>query len=444
MLGLICSLIGCGQVRPTPPAGCIAPAYKLLPSPFDPSGMGEVDPASPRPLGAALNESLEAGRNSGIGGDQRVLLLSGGSQHGSFGAGLFKGMGEFPDYQVVTGVSTGALQSTFIFLANRPVPGGRVYPAYMGQQQDFGQPGTSNLMDLALAYRVSNERDLMKVGSMGLAGALFNGSAANFGPLREALMGLISAETIKAVADEGDLGRKLLVGVANVDDGYGYAIDLTMLAEQAVENQNFDAARRCYVEALLASSSVPPGVPPVSLSLGVIRSDETLDTPQSDMFIDGGARYGVFFSQLHGSVAQNQATDLDLIVNGFLYGKPWLDGEGERRQKWNALELALRAVSMMENQVYRLSVGDAQRWAVDHGRLRMAFISNEDLQTLTTEPLEWRYRDKTCAEWKAADKAEFDPMEFYPNYMKCMVDYGEHRGRQDAWNRVVEPAEEEE
>jgi predicted acylesterase/phospholipase RssA len=439
MLGLLCSLIGCGHTRPNPPPGCIAPAYKLLPSPFDPRGMGEVDPAAPMPLGQVLGPLLEAGRSGGLGAQSRVLLLSGGSQHGSFGAGLFKGMPQVSDYEVVTGVSTGALQSTFVFLANRPVPADRAYPEYMRSQGSFGSPGQSSLTDLALAYRIEAEGDLLKVGRLGLAGALFSGSAADFGPLRRALLGLISPDTVRAIAGEGDAGRKLLVGVADLDDGYGYAIDLTMLAQQAVAQQNIEAARHCYVEALIASSSVPPGVPPVSLNIGVIRSDGQLDLPRTDMFMDGGARYGVFFSQLHDSVASDGGSDLDLVVNGFLYGKPWTDKEGERVGKWNAVSLALRAVDLMENQVYRLSIGEAQRWAVDHGSLRMAFISNEDLQHVTTPPLDWRYNGQTCTAWKAADRETFKPMEFYPNYMKCIVDYGQHRGAEDPWNRVVGP-----
>ncbi len=439
MLGLLCSLIGCGHTRPNPPPGCVAPAYKLLPSPFDPRGMGEVDLASPMPLGQVLAPLLEAGRSGGFGAQSHVLLLSGGSQHGSFGAGLFKGMSQVSDYEVVTGVSTGALQSTFVFLANRPVPTDRVYPDYMRNQGSFGQAGQSNLTDLALAYRIDAEGDLMKVGRLGLAGALFNGSAADFGPLRRTLLGIISPGTIIAVGKEGDAGRKLLVGAADLDDGYGYAIDLTMLAQLAVAQNNIEAARHCYVEALIASSSVPPGVPPVSLNIGVIRSDGTLDTPRTDMFMDGGARYGVFFSQLHESVARDGGSDLDLIVNGFLYGKPWADKDGERVEKWNAISLALRAVDLMENQVYRLSIGDAERWAVEHGSLRMAFISNENLQHITTPPLDWRYNGKTCTEWKAADREAFKPMEFYPNYMKCVVDYGQHRGADDAWNKVVGP-----
>lgn len=438
MLGLLCSLIGCGQVRPTPPAGYVIPAYKLLPSKFDPRGLGEVKPDDPKPLEEDLLELLGRKRAGGFGARAQVLLLSGGSQHGSFGAGLFKAMPAVPDYDIVTGVSTGSLQSTFVFLANRPVPADRVYPEYMRRQGDFGQPGQSHLTDLALAYRVESEKDLMKVGGMGLAGALFNGSAAKFGPLRKTLFDLISEGTLRAVAQEAANGRKLLAGVADVDDGYGYAIDLTQIATDAVASGNFTAARHAYVEALVASSSVPPGVPPVSLTFNVITR-EGRGPPRTDMFIDGGARYGVFFSQMHNSISLDGGTDMDLIVNGFLYGKEWTGKDGQRVEKWNALTLALRAVSLMENQVYRLSVGDAQRWAVDNGRLRMAFISNENLQVLKTQPLDWSYRGKTCAEWKLSDAKEFKPMEFYPNYMKCVVDYGEHRGRQDAWNKVIAP-----
>jgi predicted acylesterase/phospholipase RssA len=438
MLGFLCSLIGCGQVRPTPPPGYVIPAYKLLPSKFDPGGLGEVSPSDPKPLEEDLVELLGRKRAGGFGAKARVLLLSGGSQHGSFGAGLFKGMPAVPDYDIVTGISTGSLQSTFLFLANRPVPADRVYPDFMRRQGDFGQPGQSNITDLALAYRVENEKDLMKVGSLGLAGALFSGSASNFAPLRKALFGLISEGTLRAIAQEAANGRKLLAGVADVDDGYGYAIDLTQIAVDAVASGNFTDARHGYVEAMIASSSVPPGVPPVSLTFSVITR-EGRSAPRSDMFIDGGARYGVFFSQMHNSISLDGGTDMDLIVNGFLYGKEWTGKDGERVEKWNALTLALRAVNLMENQVYRLSVGDAQRWAVDNGRLRMAFIANEELQHLTTPPLEWSYRGKTCAEWKLSDAKEFKPLEFFPNYMKCMVDYGEHRGRQDPWNKDIPP-----
>ena len=50
-----------------------------------------------------------------------ILVLSGGGQNGAYGAGLLKGWSDCsvrprPVFDVVTGISTGALISTFVFL----------------------------------------------------------------------------------------------------------------------------------------------------------------------------------------------------------------------------------------------------------------------------------------------------------------------------------------
>ena len=48
-----------------------------------------------------------------------ILVLTGGGSRGAYGAGILCGWtvaGSRPDFRVVTGVSTGALQSTFAFL----------------------------------------------------------------------------------------------------------------------------------------------------------------------------------------------------------------------------------------------------------------------------------------------------------------------------------------
>ena len=93
---------------------------------------------------------------------------------------------------------------------------------------------------------------------------------------------------------------------------------------------------------------------------------------------------------------------------------------------------------MMENQVYRLSVGDAEQWAVDNGTLRMAFISNEKLRVMTGDPDQWVYDGRTCAAASAADAAS-KPIQFHPKYMRCLIDYGQKRGAQDPWNKVLPP-----
>ena len=49
----------------------------------------------------------------------QILELSGGGAHGAFGAGFLAGWSEtgaYPEFDIVTGVSTGALMSTFAFL----------------------------------------------------------------------------------------------------------------------------------------------------------------------------------------------------------------------------------------------------------------------------------------------------------------------------------------
>jgi hypothetical protein len=92
----------------------------------------------------------------------------------------------------------------------------------------------------------------------------------------------------------------------------------------------------------------------------------------------------------------------------------------------------------MENQVYRLSVGDAEQWAVDNGTLRMAFISNEKLRVMTGDPDQWVYDGRTCAAASAADAAS-KPIQFHPKYMRCLIDYGQKRGERDPWNKVLPP-----
>lgn len=55
------------------------------------------------------------------GHDFSVLALSGGGEHGAFGAGLLNGWsdtGRRPSFSIVTGISTGALMAPFAFLGS--------------------------------------------------------------------------------------------------------------------------------------------------------------------------------------------------------------------------------------------------------------------------------------------------------------------------------------
>ncbi|WP_374943243.1 patatin-like phospholipase family protein [Sphingomonas sp.] len=390
--------------------------------------------ASSRDFESVLNASMSAPAptRAGLVGTTRpsVLILSGGSQHGAFGAGFFAGMPQIPEYKLVTAVSTGALQSTFLFLANQPVPSDRIYPAYF--HDAAGTPHT-NTGDLALAYSIEREGDLLDVGGFGQIGGVVRGSIADFAPLRRVLHGLLSPETLRAVgatyrADPHE-GRRLLVGVTDVNDGAGYAIDLTELANRLVRGaQPYASVRDCYVDALIASSSVPLAASPVTLEA---RADD--GTTTRHLYIDGGARFGVFWSQLGDVLAGTMDPEVTLIVNGALYGKPWLDKAGEPRTEWSSLTLGLRAVDILENQVYRFSVENVTRIASGNGTVKMAFISNQNLPG-AVEPQDFVFDGKSCRDWTAVDNLA-KPTEFHPRYMRCLLEYGRARGRVLAWNR---------
>lgn len=453
----LAALGACGQVRPLPPSPlCSVTAYKLLPNIYDPrllkapSNLEALAGTGPTPttFGEALARRMQVRDSITHAARRQVLVLSGGSQHGAFGAGFFRGLeatGGIPDYDIVTAVSSGALQSTLVFLANREEPADRReepphrshFPAYQYDDRGLGKPGVSNIGDLALAYAIGEEGDIFDVGSLGYVGAALHGSIGNFRPLRSLVGAIITPDTITAVAKEAKAGRSLFVGVTDADDGYGYAVDMTKLALDGVESHDIAGARNCYIETLVASSTVPPGVPPVALTRAALTGEKG---PTTDLYLDGGARFGVFFQQLGDIVAADKPADMTLIVNGFLYGDPWLDKKTQARPvKWSVDSFGLRAIGILQNQVYRLSIADAEEWAVKNGTLKMAFISKENLGKMTTEPRDWIYPadGPSCGAAKAMDARRFKPEEFYPTYMRCIIDYGEQRARRDPWNKQL-------
>jgi hypothetical protein len=452
-LSLLAALIGaallsaCSVPRPAARLGCAFAATPIRVSEIDahsitlpqlrgiaphvtPGGFAEV-------IRAAANRAPTTASLQGAPGPDHYLILSGGSQHGAFGAGFFYGMaqhGGIPTYKVVTGVSTGALQSTFLFLANQPTGGGN-YGWVDGPMAGTIPPGQSNAGDLVLAYSIAAERDLLKpTGSGGLLAALRNGSTDTFAPLRARLEAAITPQLLREVAAQYDAGRSLFVGVGDADDGIGYAIDLTQLAHRVLTpGADVTQIQGCYIDALLASSSVPPGVPPVSMHL------TGSDADPADMVVDGGTRDGVFVQEaLSGLAARDAGVEVTVIVNGVLYQGPWLEN-GQRLQKWSVLSLALRSVDMLENQVYRFSVARAEQFGIANGGLLMAYISPENLAPGAEQPGQHLFRGKTCDAWSQIDSAA-GAQQFHPNYMSCLIDYGQARGAGAAggmWNHDI-------
>lgn len=537
------SLTACASHLPEPaseagPAGgCRLPVVKLTANQFDDAEEGASRPLTGRSDEPATLIQSIASRTTvdRYGRPKSVLVLSGGSLHGAFGAGLFYGWmksaqsgGEpIPEYDLITGVSTGALQSTFVFLESssdekirqtatektekdRLATAGFLSHRLGGQENGVDAAGSSYLANLAQDYMPDRESDLLhlyplqkvspnKAGMLELFG---HQSVANMEPLRAVIEAELGPRTIEAVGAEAARGRKLFVAIADLVNRYGYAADLTKLAELATypdrqseqdlnrvfpdwqrgDRRNLiDAARQCYIDALVASSSVPPGVPSVSIEIikegrdGHILNPnphhrgEPLPTVPSDRvagqhaFVDGGATFAVFFTQLKSEITEAVNVNMDLIVNGDYYPKPWADFVKQpgykriRNVKMSAVDIGMQSADLLQTQVRLFSVQEARKWGQDHGRFRWAFIDNNGITAVeggvdqfshwrgpyAHTPQEWMFTSggvpASCREWHKTDAAKFKPMEFYPTYMRCMLNYGMTRGADPShrWNLCV-------
>lgn len=223
-------------------------------------------------LGVAVDAAIERSGNAG----PQVLLLSGGGQWGAFGAGLFDQLerrGRLPDFDLITGVSTGALQALHLGAGDR-----------------------GSLDALALEYLPATEGEIVDRG--GILNALFRGSMAGIGPLRERIeTGLcpgtepFECEVIEKLA----AGRRVLIGFVGANSGEFYFADVTKIAGDAVRRQAearaagasreeierpMRNAQQCITGIALASSAIPVFFQPVQIN--------------RTTYFDGGVRRSVF------------------------------------------------------------------------------------------------------------------------------------------------------
>ena len=184
-----------------------------------------------------------------------ILAISGGGSHGAFGAGLLAGWtasGKRPDFNIVTGISTGALIASFAFL------------------------GPSRDADLLALYTQTRTEDVFI--SKGIAG-LFGLSVLDADPLKHKIDEAITPDFLDAIAREHRRGRRLYVGTTDLDRGLLVVWDMGLIADSALPNR-----RELYRDILIASAAIPGAFAPVFLPAGADP-----DTPPA-MHVDGGVR----------------------------------------------------------------------------------------------------------------------------------------------------------
>jgi hypothetical protein len=201
--------------------------------------------------------------NRARGGQTRhYLALSGGGDDGAFGAGLMAGWsahGDRPEFDMVTGVSTGALSAPFAFL-------GRAYD-----------------QRLAGMYTETNAGDIFEKRAV-LISAVTSDSLVDNTPLRRLIDSNVDAAMVRKIAEEYEKGRLLFVLTTNLDQSRPVFWNIG-----AIATSNNPKARDLIVDVLLASASIPAIFPPVML-------DVTVDgQKRQEMHVDGGTIAQVFF-----------------------------------------------------------------------------------------------------------------------------------------------------
>ena len=167
--------------------------------------------------------------------------LSGGGAHGAFAAGVLSGWSEArsrPEFDIVTGVSAGAIIAPFAFLG----------PAYDDR--------------LAVIYTTIGDHEVFRFRP--LAGILWADSLADPTPLRNRIAAEVTPDLLYWIAAEHRKGRRLYVATTDLDTKRQVVWDLGAIAAGGAADR-----RTLFRDVILASASVPAVFPPVPIDVGI-------------------------------------------------------------------------------------------------------------------------------------------------------------------------------
>lgn len=161
--------------------------------------------------------------------DHHYLALSGGGANGAYGAGILTAwseMGGRPDFDIVTGVSTGALIAVF---------------AYLGEDYDD---------ELTEFYTTTETDDIFitkRIFNMLSGTALLDSS-----PLENTIRETVTTELLDKVAEYNAQGRLLLVGTTDLGS---QRLSIWNMGEIAALKS--DESQRLFEDIILDSRSIP-------------------------------------------------------------------------------------------------------------------------------------------------------------------------------------------
>jgi hypothetical protein len=305
--------------------------------------------------------------------EMQILAVSGGGENGAFGAGLLCGWteaGTRPVFELVTGVSTGALTAPFAFL------------------------GASYDAQLRTVYTELKPADVMVSRGL-ISGALFHDAMADNSPLFKTISHYLTPEMQAALANGYAEGRLLLIGTSDLDAQLPVIWNIGAIAAS-----NHPLALDTIRRVLLASAAIPGAFPPTMF-------DVTVDgVAYQEMHVDGGAFAQAFLypaSLTQGRRERMRQGRPVIDINAYVIRNARLD------PAWSAVErrtlgIAGRAISTMiaasgYNDVVRMYNTSQQDGVGYH----LAYIGKDFTMEL--------------------------PEPFDPGYMRALFDYGYQQAR---------------
>jgi predicted acylesterase/phospholipase RssA len=318
LAGLVTVLAGCAAFTPTrvaPPETAVElavasglPGARLWGDDVDPVRQA----ATQEEFRRALIAAWDAAGSPADGLEVAMLALSGGGSEGAYAAGLLAGWserGDRPAFDVVTGISAGALVAPFAFAG----------------------PGYDEPLRIALTGI-----DAQDVAQLQIFRALFGAlGIARSDPLRRQIERFIGAPLLARIAERHRRGARLLVGTTNIDVARPVIWDMGKIAA-AGEVELFR-------DVILASASIPGAFPPVGIEVELDGERFT------EFHVDGAVTHAVFI----GPVRAADALPRDLpfpvertiyvIVNNTLLPDYQPVAESLRAITWRSLTTLLRA-----------------------------------------------------------------------------------------------------
>jgi predicted acylesterase/phospholipase RssA len=244
-----------------------------------------------------------------------LLSLSGGGENGAFGAGLLCGwsaQGTRPVFELVTGISTGALIAPFAFLGSNYDP------------------------QLRYVFTGHAPKDVLE--SRFFSAAIFDDAMADNSPLFQMLSSYVNEAMLADIAAAYDSGRLLLIGTTNLDAQLPVIWNIGAIAKSG-HPRALETMRRI----MLASAAIPGAFPPTMFDVSVDGK------PYQEMHVDGGTFAQAFLypaAVMQSRRARIQRHQAVLPVIAYVIRNGRLDPEWAAVER-RTLSIAERAIATM-------------------------------------------------------------------------------------------------